>query len=102
MPRGKRYKRVKKRFNNFLLFYVIIAVIIFTFYTLSRYMTMADSDDNLVDVAKFNVKVNDVLINNEEPFQLRLSPNANTYNNKIAPDVKDGYFEITIIQVVQK
>lgn len=96
MTKGKRYKETKKRYANFFFFYITVAIIMFTGYTFSRYTTTIKSDQAAISIAKFNVKVNGEYVGNSDPFQIQLSPNANTQNNKIAPDVQGGYFEIII------
>ncbi len=48
-----------------------------------------------MELAKFNVLVNNKNITSDEAFDLVLSNNENTYNNKIAPN-QNGYFEIEI------
>lgn len=96
MYRGKRYIKAKKRYTNFFLFYIAVAIVMFTGYTFSRYTTTVSTDESIIGIAKFNVKVNDEYIGTERPFQLQLSNNNNTYMSKIAPDVKNAYFEIII------
>ena len=96
MSKGKRYKKSEKRYSTFFLFYAVVAVLSFASFTFSRYITTANVDDVAISVAKFNVKVNGQYIGADTPFYLQLSQNTNTYNNKIAPDVQNGHFEIVI------
>lgn len=95
MSKGKRYKKAKKRYTNFFLFYIIVAIIVFIGYTFSRYTAVMNSEESSILVAKFNVKVNDIVVGDEENFELKLSPTSNTQDNKIAPE-QEGYFEINI------
>ena len=95
MAKGKRFKTKKKsRLKNFLYFYLVIVVVMFANYTFSRYTATANSATS-TNVAKFSVKVNEVNLNKEQYFNLKLSPTTNTYNGKIAPDTT-GNFEIEI------
>lgn len=96
MAMYKRYNKVKKRYKNFFSFYIVLVFVIFTSYTFSRYTTTVNTDKDEISVAKFSVTVNGQHIGSSDPFQIQLSPNSNTYNNKIAPDVQGGYFEIVI------
>ncbi len=89
----KRY-RLKKRIKNFLIFYCCIAFLFIANYTFARYITTTSSTSQ-IGVANFQVKVNDVDVVLGETFEFELSPNANTYNSKMAPNSK-GYFEIEI------
>ncbi len=89
----KKYK-LKKNIKNFLVFYSIICMMFFVSYTFSRYIDTTEIDYG-VDIAKFNVSVNDVSVTDGDSFELLLSPNANTHNDKIAPN-SEGYFEIVI------
>ena len=93
MKKGKRYKRSKKRLSNFLWFYSILVILTFSLYTFSRY-TQTSTINSTSNIANFNVKVNDVEIDGDGTFDLILSPNANTSNNKIVPG--NGYFEVNI------
>lgn len=95
MAKGKRFKTKKKsRLKNFLYFYLVIVVVMFANYTFSRYTATSNSTTS-ANVAKFSVKVNDVNLNEEQYFNLKLSSTTNTYNGKIAPDTT-GNFEIEI------
>lgn len=95
MAKGKRFKTKKKsRLKNFLYFYLVIVVVMFANYTFSRY-TATSNSTTTTNVAKFSVKVNDINLNEEQYFNLKLSPTTNTYNGKIAPDTT-GDFEIEI------
>lgn len=96
MYRGKRYKKVKKKCFNFFMFYIVIAVLIFSSYTFSKYTT-AIEDNAVASVAKFSIEVNNKDIKTEKTFEIELNSdkNINTYNNKIAPDT-EGFFEIEI------
>ena len=96
MYRGKRYKNSKRRYYTFFMFYAVIAILSFAGFTFSRYITTVNAEDASIGIAKFNVKVNGQYIGTSTPFYLQLSQNSNTYNNKIAPDVQNGYFEIVI------
>ena len=96
MSKGKRYKkRAKKRYINFFLFYIIVAMITFIGYTFSGYTQVVDSEGSPILVAQFNVKVNDIVVGEGNKFELQLSPSKNTLVNKISPD-HEGYFEIVI------
>ena len=78
------------------MFYIALTVLIFVNYTFSRY-TETTEPTLTVSPAKFTAKVNGIQIGSDEPFVLNLSStNDNTYNNKIAPSLKEEYFEIEI------
>lgn len=94
MNKGKRYKKQEKRLNNFLIFYLIIVLFTFVNYTFSRYTATTESTAT-IEVAKFNIVVNDKKLGQEEKFNLLLSSAENVYNNKLVPDT-EGYFEIAI------
>lgn len=97
MYRGKRYKSKsqKNRMNNFLLFYLIIVLFTFVNYTFSKYTSTTVSTAT-IKVAKFNIKINDKKLGEEEKFNLLLSSAGdNVYKNKLVPD-SEGYFEIEI------
>ena len=90
----KKKLRLKRKVKNFLIFYAFICISVFANYTFSRYIET--SDDNFqVSIANFNVTVNDVNVLNNEPFDIELSPNSNSYENKLMPN-NSGYFEIII------
>ena len=86
--------RSRKRISNFLIFYLMIVVLFFANYTFSKY-TEVISPETSVGIAKFNVEVNNSILGEETTFDIKLSQNSNTYNNKIAPE-SNGFFEIEI------
>lgn len=94
MYKGKRCKKQEKRRNNFLAFYLIIVIFTFVNYTFSKYTVAIDSTAT-IEVAKFNIIVNDKKLGKEEKFNLLLSSTENVYENKLVPD-SNGYFEIAI------
>ncbi len=84
-----------KRVKKFLLIYIIlVAIIILADFTFSRLYTTKESTAS-AEVAKFNVKVNGMVVSDNINFNLNLSENTKTYNNKIAPD-SSGYFTFNI------
>jgi len=89
-----RAKRRKKRLSSFLMFYLIIVLFTFVSFTFSRYTATTDSQAT-IQIAKFNIFVNNKDIMQEQKFNLALSSAGNVYNNKLAPD-SEGYFEISI------
>ena len=89
-----RTKKQEKRLGSFLICYVIIVVFSFVSFTFSRY-TATTNSEAIIEIAKFNILVNDKDIMQEQNFNLALSSAGNTYNNKLAPD-SQGYFEISI------
>ncbi len=94
MAKGKRYKKTKKRYANFFLFYMAVAIIVFANYTFSRYTTKTSFSPS-IGVAKFNVKINGVKVDETTSFKIGLSETQNTYENKLVPD-SNGYFIINI------
>ncbi len=96
MAEGKRFKKRQKRYIYFFLLYIALVVLIFVNYTFSRY-TETTETALTVSPAKFTAKVNGIEVGSDEPFVLNLSStNNNTYGNKIAPSLKEEYFEIEI------
>ena len=94
MHKGKRYKKQEKRYKNFLIFYFILVLFTFVNYTFSKYTATTESTAT-IEVANFNIVVNNKKIGQEEKFNLLLSSAENVYNNKLVPD-SEGYFEIAI------
>lgn len=94
MSKGKRYKKKEKRFNNFIVFYLLIVMITFVNYSFSRYIATSESTVT-IKTARFNIVVNEKKLGQEDKFNLLLSSANNTYNNKLVPD-SEGYFEISI------
>ena len=91
----KEYKeRRKKNITNFLIFYTIICVFFIVSYTLSRYVNTTTSSVG-IGIAKFNVKVNDISVEENQPFELKFSEVTTFMSKKIAPDNSE-YFEIII------
>ncbi len=86
--------KLKKKYRNFLLVYVVMSALMFTNYTFSRYIVSTDRE-GIMQVAKFNVKVNNIDVVVGEAFDLTLNPTTTTTDNKMAPD-SEGYFEIEI------
>lgn len=89
MAKGKRYIKKKKRGSNFILFYLLVVIVAFANYSFSRYTATTESNAT-IQIAKFNVYINDKKLGKEEKFNLLLSG-----NNKLVPD-SEGYFEISI------
>lgn len=89
MAKGKRYIKKKKRISNFAVFYLLIVIVAFANYSFSRYTATTESNAT-IQIAKFNVYINDKKLGEEEKFNLSLSG-----NNKLVPD-SEGYFEINI------
>ena len=84
-----------KRLRNFFILYVIIViVIILADFTFSRMYTSEESSAD-TQIAKFNVKINGIVVSDDTNFNLKLSENSNTYKNKLAPD-SNGYFTFEI------
>ena len=94
MKKGKRYKSNKKRLTNFLWFYTIVSILLIFGYTFSRYLAKVEPE-GIMNIAKFNVKVNNVDIIENEAFTLDFSLNPNTYKNKLIPNA-NGYFDFEI------
>lgn len=94
MNKGKRYKKKQRRFNNFLIFYLILVLVTVVNYSFSKYSATVEGTAD-IKTAKFNIMVNNKKLGEEENFNLVLSSAENTFNNKIAPG-SEGYFEITI------
>lgn len=94
MNKGKRYKKKQRRFNNFLIFYLILVLVTVVNYSFSKYSATVEGTAD-IKTAKFNIMVNNKKLGEEENFNLVLSSAENTFNNKIAPG-SEGYFEIII------
>lgn len=94
MNKGKRYKKKQRRFNNFLIFYLILVLVTVVNYSFSKYSATVEGTAD-IKTAKFNIMVNNKKLGKEENFNLVLSSAENTFNNKIAPG-SEGYFEIII------
>lgn len=95
MSKGKRFKtKKKKRFVNFIAFYTIIVFFMFINYTFSRYTGTTEITAG-IEIAKFTIKVNETTVEQNNTFELKLSPTTNTTDNKISPD-STGYFDIEI------
>ena len=94
MNRGKRYKRNNKKLINFLWFYIIIATLLIFAYTFSSYLTKVEPE-GIMKIAKFNVKVNDKNVTENEEFLLDLITNSNAYDKKFIPE-SNGYFNFII------
>lgn len=93
--RKKKVNIKKKRYHNFIAFYLVIVVFTFANYTFSRYTATSEAIAT-IKTARFNIAVNEHILGKEEKFNLLLvSNNSNTYNNKLAPN-STGYFEIVI------
>lgn len=86
--------KLKNKTFKFITIYTLICLTFIASYTFSRYIDTT-SESYQISVAKFKVKVNNVSVTEGKEFDLILSPNSNTYNNKIAPHT-NGYFEIEI------
>ena len=83
MKKGKRYKkRGNKRLINFLWFYTIVSILLIFGYAFSSYLTKVEPE-GILNIAKFNVKVNNVDVVENENFTLDFSLNPNAYNNKL-------------------
>ena len=94
MNKGKRYKKKQRRFNNFLIFYLILVLVTVVNYSFSKYSATVEGTAD-IKTAKFNIMVNNKKLGEEENFNLVLSSAENTFNNKIVPG-SEGYFEIII------
>ena len=90
----RRKYRLKKRIKNFLIFYIIICTLFVASYTLSRYVNIASGTIS-IDIAKFNVSVNDIDIKEGRPIEFNISDSKNFSTGKIAPRSR-GYFEFKI------
>ncbi len=93
MATRKKY-RLKKRIKNFLVFYTIVCTLFVASYTLSRYVGTT-TVTNGIDIAKFNVSVNDIDVKDGAPIQFNFSETSTFMRGKVAPN-KKGYFEFTI------
>ena len=93
MATRKKY-RLKKRIKNFLVFYTIVCTLFVASYTLSRYVGTTTLT-NGIDIAKFNVSVNDIDVKDGAPIQFNFSETSTFMRGKVAPNNK-GYFEFTI------
>ena len=93
MATRKKY-RLKKRIKNFLVFYTIVCTLFVASYTLSRYVGTT-TVTNGIDIAKFNVSVNDIDVKDGAPIQFNFSETSTFMRGKVAPNNK-GYFEFTI------
>ena len=91
MSTRKKYKL--KRIRNFLIFYMFICILFVASYTLSRYVETTEGTSGL-EIAKFNVTVNDINVTEGNPFILNYKDITDT-SEKIAPNTK-GYFELKI------
>ncbi len=89
----EKYK-LKDKALKFIVVYSLICLTFIASYTFSRYVDTT-SGTYQISVAKFNVKVNGTSVTDGKEFNLILSPNSNTHNDKIAPHT-NGYFEIEI------
>lgn len=92
MKKGKRYKNNK--LTNFLWFYTIVSTLLIFGYTFSRYLAIIEPD-GIIKIAKFNVKVNDKNVIENEAFILNLITNSNAYEKKFIPE-SNGYFNFII------
>lgn len=90
----KRKHRCKKRTEQFLIFYIFISILFVASYTLSRYVEVI-SKNGEIDIAKFNVVINDVHVKDGAPIQFNISKSTTFVNGKIAPS-STGYFEFKI------
>ena len=86
--------RLKKRVKNFLIFYSIVCILFVASYTLSRYVGSTSVTGGL-DIAKFNVSVNDIDVKDGTPIKFDISDSKYFSSEKIAP-LSKGYFEFTI------
>ena len=93
MVTSRKY-RLKQRIKNFLIFYIIVDILFIASYTLSRYAG-ATLGTSTIDIAKFNVSVNNINIKDSTPIQFDFSDSKTFTSRKIAPNSK-GYFEFTI------
>lgn len=102
MRRGKRYQ---KKANGHIVFLVVCMVVIsfaFINYTYSRY-TEDVKTNQTIEVAKFNVKVNDTLIcPQEDQFDLnlgqKLTPNSSgSFDIEINPNQTEVSLQYSII-----
>lgn len=85
---------LKKRIKKFLVFYIFLCVTLLTSYTLAKYVKTVDST-SAMNIAKFNVSINDVNVTEGEPIIFNPSTISNLTVGKIAPSTK-GYFEFII------
>ena len=86
--------RLKKRIKNFLIFYVIVCILFVASYTLSRYVETSQGVSG-IEVAKFNVSVNDENIRDGKPVLFNFSETSKIASRKVAPN-NNGYFAFTI------
>ncbi len=93
MPQKRKY-RLKKRIKNFLIFYIFVSILFVASYTLSRYVEVTQGMGG-IEIAKFNVSVNDVSVKDGTPIQFNFSESTTFLNEKVAPD-SEGYFEFVI------
>ena len=86
--------RLKKRIKNFLIFYLFVCILFIVSYTLSRYVAKTEGNGGM-DIAKFNVTINDINVQDGIPIQFNFSESSTFLNKKIAPN-NEGYFEFVI------
>lgn len=91
---AKRKYRLKKKIKNFLIFYLFIAILFVASYTISRYVEVASGNGN-IEIAKFNVTLNDIDVTEGETISLDYNNLMNTKEQKLAPN-KTGYFQFVI------
>ena len=100
MNLNERYKaRHAKRIKRFLSFYSFLALFLFSYNTLARYMTVS-TNTITTDVAKWTIQINNIeIINNTQEISnvINLVPSSETKTteNKLAPG-QSGYFDIII------
>ena len=93
MATRKKY-RLKKKIKNFLIFYTIVCTLFVASYTLSRYVGTT-TVTNGIDIAKFNVSVNDIDVKDGTPIKFNFNDSKTFAKGKIAPNSR-GYFEFII------
>ncbi len=89
----KKKYRLKKRIKNFIVFYSFICILFVASYTLSRYVETS-TETGGIDIAKFNVSVNDKNVIDGKPFILNYKEISNL-SKKIVPNAT-GFFEFVI------
>ncbi len=89
-----RKYRSKKKIKNFFIFYTFLCILFVASYTLSRYVEVEQGTSS-IDIAKFNVSVNDINVSDGIPVQFNFSESSTFLNEKVAPN-NSGYFEFII------